>query len=189
MMITFSEEESNRQFVNFSEMEKAVHETAMKIGSKMIGKLLEYQDEIILKNRDKARYRCKGLRKTSIMTRVGIVEYRRRVYVDMQAKQGEKRCVFLLDEALAMEKIGRISEEVCTEIAERVCESSFRNSAEILSEEMAASISHETVWNVTQKMGERKLEEADQKQRWQNRRKEQVLWKQKFCMKKQTASG
>ena len=67
-------------------------------------------------------------------------------------------------EALAMEKIGRISEEVCTEIAERVCESSFRNSAEILSEEMAVlSISHETVWNVTQKMGERKLKKATTK--------------------------
>ena len=48
------------------------------------------------------------------------------IIVIMQAKQGEKRCVFLLDEALAIEKIECISGEVCTEIAERVCEESFR---------------------------------------------------------------
>ena len=64
---------------------------------------------------------------------------------------------------MAMEKIGRVSEEVCTEIAERVCENSFRSSAEIVSEEMADSISHETVWKVTQKMGEKKLEETETK--------------------------
>jgi len=163
MMITFSEEEINRQFVNFSELEKEIQKTAMEIGREMLCKILEYQDEMILKSRDQARYRSKGLRSTSVVTKVGTVEYRRRVYVDMQANQGEKRCVFLLDEALAMEKIGRVSEEVCTEIAERVCENSFRSSAEIVSEEMADSISHETVWKVTQKMGEKKLEETETK--------------------------
>ena len=81
----------------------------------------------------------------------------------MQEEREEKHCVFLLDEALAMEKIGRVSEEVCTEIAERVCENSFRSSAEIVSEEMADHISYGTVWNVTQKMGEKKLEEIKAK--------------------------
>ena len=181
MMITFSEEEINRQFVNFSELEKEIQETVMEIGREMLCKILEYQDEMILKSRDQVRYRSKGLRSTSVVTRIGTVEYSRRVYVDRQAEQGEKHCVFLLDEALAMDKIGRISEEVCTEIAERVCENSFRSSAEIVSEKMADSISHETVWNVTQEMGQR--------QHWQSRKKELEQQKQKFCMKKQTASG
>ena len=163
MMITFSEEEINRQFVNFSELEKEIQETVMEIGREMLCKILEYQDEMILKSRDQVRYRSKGLRSTSVVTRIGTVEYSRRVYVDRQAEQGEKHCVFLLDEALAMDKIGRISEEVCTEIAERVCENSFRSSAEIVSEKMADSISHETVWNVTQEMGKRKLEEIEAK--------------------------
>ena len=163
MMITFSEEEINRQFVNFSELEKEIQKTAMEIGREMLCKILEYQDEMILKNRDRTRYRSKGLRSTSVVTKVGIVEYRRRVYVDMQEEREEKHCVFLLDEALAMKKIGRISEEVCTEIAERVCENSFRSSAEIVSEEMADHISYGTVWNVTQEMGEKKLEEIKAK--------------------------
>ena len=120
MMITFSEEEINRQFVNFSELEKEIQETVMEIGREMLCKILEYQDEMILKSRDQVRYRSKGLRSTSVVTRVGTVEYSRRVYVDRQAEQGEKHCVFLLDEALAMDKIGRISEEVCTEIADRL---------------------------------------------------------------------
>ena len=135
----------------------------MKIGREMLCKILEYQDEMILKSRDQVRYRSKGLRSTSVVTKVGIVEYRRSVYVDMQEEREEKHCVFLLDEALAMKKIGRMSEEVCTEIAERVCENSFRSSAEIVSEKMADSISHETVWNVTQEMGKRKLEEMEAK--------------------------
>ena len=163
MMITFSEEEINRQFVNFSELEKEIQETVMKIGREMLCKILEYQDEMILKSRDQVRYRSKGLRSTSVVTRIGTVEYSRRVYVDRQAEQGEKHCVFLLDEALAMDKIGRISEEVCTESAERVGENSFRSSAEIVSEKMTDSISHETVWNVTQKMGKRELEEIEAK--------------------------
>ena len=46
---------------------------------------------------------------------------------------------------------------------ERVCENSFRSSAEIVSEEMADHISYGTVWNVPQKMGEKKLEEIKAK--------------------------
>lgn len=83
--------------------------------------------------------------------------------MDMQSEESKKHCVFLLDEALAINKIGRMSEEVCTEIAERVCESSFRNSAEIVSEKMADYISYGTVWNVTQEMGKKKLEEIETK--------------------------
>ena len=70
-MITFSEEEINRQFVNFSELEKEIQKTAMEIGREMLCKILEYQDEMILKSRDQARYRSKGLRSTSVVTKVG----------------------------------------------------------------------------------------------------------------------
>ena len=75
MMITFSEEEINRQFVNFSELEKEIQETVMEIGREMLCKILEYQDEMILKSRDQVRYRSKGLRSTSVVTRIGTVEY------------------------------------------------------------------------------------------------------------------
>ena len=163
MMITLSEEESNRQFVNFSEMERNILNIVMQAGRELLRQTLEYMDIQILESRDKARYRSKGMRSTSVVTRVGTVEYSRRVYIDRQAKQGEKHCMFLLDEALAMDKIGRISEEVCTEIAERVCENSFRSSAEIVSEEMADHISCGTVWNVAQEMGEKKLKEIETK--------------------------
>ena len=163
MMITLSEEESNRQFVNFSEMERNILDIVMQAGRELIRQTLEQMDVQILESRDKVRYRSKGLRSTSVVTRVGTVEYSRRVYVDMQAEDDKKHCVFLLDEALAMKKIGRMSEEVCTEIAERVCENSFRSSAEIVSEKMADSISHETVWNMTQEMGKRKLKEIEAK--------------------------
>ena len=159
MIITLSEEEINRQFVNFSEMERKVQEIVMEAGRELLKQILENIDAQILKNRDKARYRSKGLRNTSVVTKVGTVEYRRRVYTDMQVETGKKHCVFLLDEVLAMKKIGRLSEEVCTEIAEKVCKTSFRNSAEMVSDEMADHISHGTVWNITQELGERKLEE------------------------------
>ena len=157
------EEESNRQFVNFSEMERNILDIVMQAGRELIRQTLEQMDVQILESRDKVRYRSKGLRSTSVVTRVGTVEYSRRVYVDMQAEDDKKHCVFLLDEALAMKKIGRMSEEVCTEIAERVCENSFRSSAKIVSEKMADSISHETVWNMTQEMGKRKLKEIEAK--------------------------
>lgn len=163
MMITLSEEESDRQFVNFSEMERNILDIVMQAGRELLKQTLEHLDVQILKSRDKARYRSKGLRSTSVVTRIGTVEYSRRVYVDRKAEDSQKHCVFLLDEALTMEKIGRMSEEVCTGIAERVCENSFRSSAEIVSEEMADHISYGTVWNVTQKMGERKLKGTEAK--------------------------
>lgn len=163
MIITLSEEESNRQFVNFSEMENSIFHMVMETGRELIRQSLENMDAKILQERDKVRYRSKGKRKTSVYTRVGTVEYRRRVYVDNLAEEGKKHCVFLLDEALAEEKTGRVSEAVCMQIAERVCEGSFRNSADIISEETADSVSHGTVWNVTQEMGKRKLEEIKAK--------------------------
>jgi len=53
-----------------------------------------------------------------------------------------------------------------------VCENSFRSSAEIVSEKMADSISHETVWNIMQEMGKRKLKEIEAKAALAEQKKE-----------------
>ena len=66
MMITLSEEESNRQFVNFSEMERNILDIVMQAGRDLIRQTLEQMDVQILESRDKVRYRSKGLRSTSV---------------------------------------------------------------------------------------------------------------------------
>ena len=54
-------------------------------------------------------------RKTCIKTLMGEVEYRRRVYQDeAKAESGQKKSVYLLDEGLKINKIGNVSEGVCS---------------------------------------------------------------------------
>jgi len=57
----------------------------------------------LAESRDKKTYRGKGKRKTSIKTVYGEVEYRRTVY-RTKTKQGETAYVYLLDEAMQMDK-------------------------------------------------------------------------------------
>ncbi len=54
----------------------------------------------------------KGLRKTSMKTIMGEVEYQRQVYVDQAATEGT-HCAYLLDAALGVEKAGLVSAGAC----------------------------------------------------------------------------
>ncbi len=152
MTITFNEEIFKKEIATFSGLEKEVFTFVTNIGCQIIRSILEDKDEALRKEREKNRYRCKGKRKTSIKTRLGVVEYRRNVYRDVQAE--ETRHVYLLDEQLSMDKIGLVSSEVCKQVIESVCESSYRAAARQLSENTGLSISPQGVWNIVQQLGE-----------------------------------
>ena len=59
----------------------------MELGRKLIQKELEQKDEEIQKNRDKEKYRSKGKRKTAVKTKLGTIEYSRRMYLDTEANK------------------------------------------------------------------------------------------------------
>lgn len=63
--------------------------------------------------------------------------------------------MYLLDEAMHMEKIGLISTNLAEKIAMTVTESPYRVTADIISETCGQSISHAGAWDLVQRLGER----------------------------------
>ena len=69
--------------------------------------ILEDNDKDLEESRDKKAYRHKGTRSTSIKTVFGEVNYARTVYKHVN-EEGKREWIYLLDEAMAMDKIGLI---------------------------------------------------------------------------------
>lgn len=122
--------------------------------------MLENYDAELAGGRDKRQYRDKGKRATTIKTVYGEVTYARRVY-QTKLEDGRTAHVYLLDEAMHMNKIGLISTNLAEKIAMTVTESPYRVTAEIISETCGQSISHGGAWNLVQKLGERISEEEE----------------------------
>lgn len=122
--------------------------------------MLENYDTELAEGRDKSQYRDKGKRTTTIKTVYGEVAYARRVY-QTKLEDGGKAFVYLLDEAMQMDKIGLISTNLAEKIAMTVTESPYRVTADIISETCGQSISHGGAWNLIQRLGERINEEED----------------------------
>ena len=126
--------------------------------------MLESYDEELAKSRDKKVYRGKGKRKTSIKTIYGEVEYSRNVY-RTETEDGQVAHIFLLDQAMHMDKIGLISTNLAEKIALTVTESPYRVTAKQISSTCGQSISAGGVWNMMQRLGERIDEEKEKQNR------------------------
>lgn len=93
--------------------------------------MLERYDVELREGRNKKEYCCKGTRNTTIKTVYGEVEYSRNIY--QTVTDDEKAFIYLLDEALAMDKIGMISTNLAEKIADTVTEAPYRATAEMIS--------------------------------------------------------
>ena len=154
MTISLTFEIGNSLAKNFSELEEEVCGLTRSIGQEIIRIVLETLDSEILAERDTQRYRCKGFRKTCAKTMLGNVEYKRRVYEDTAAAEGV-HCVYLLDNELNMNKVGLASANVCRLAASSICESSYRKTAELITNSTGLSISHQGIWRIIQELGEK----------------------------------
>lgn len=103
-----SENILTKERVSFKEIEKRIYEAHCKMAREDTAKVLRLLDDELHASRDKAIYRDKGIRKTTIKTVYGEVEYSRRVYIT-KTQEGKNAAVYLLDEELGMDKIGLIS--------------------------------------------------------------------------------
>ena len=153
--ITVEIEESKREIRTFEDLVTSAYEIAMEFGRELVSRTLEARDEELRKSRDTRRYRCKGKQQTSLKTKLGVINYRRNVYIDKSVADGIK-CVHLLDEDLEIEKIGQVAREVCEIAGELACESSYRAAARAITENTGMSISAQGVWNIVQKLGEQR---------------------------------
>lgn len=142
------------KLVSFKTLEQEIYRFACEIGQEMTRGILEGWDASLAEGRDRKKYRDKGTRQTTIKTVYGEVTYRRHIY-QTSTEEGKKAFIYLLDEAMGMEKIGHISANLAEKIAEAATESPYRVAAGQVSGSVGQSVSAQGAWNVMQKIGEK----------------------------------
>ena len=140
------------KLVSFKLLEQKVFAYVCELGRMITQTILENYDDELARERDKKVYRDKGKRDTSIKTVYGEVEYSRRVY-RTEPGDGKAAHVYLLDQAMQMEKIGLFSTNLAEKIAMTVTESPYRVSADVISGTCGQTVSHGGVWNLIQRLG------------------------------------
>ena len=148
------------ELISFKELEQKIFRYVCELGREITVQMLERYDKELAERRNKKLYRCKGKRKTGIKTVYGEVEYYRNVY-RTETEDGQTAHMFLLDQAMQMDKIGLISTNLAEKIALTVTESPYRVTADIISNTCGQSISAGGVWNMMQRLGE-KIDEEEQ---------------------------
>ena len=144
--------------ITFKEFEQKTFQMICEWGQQFTKEFLEKYDEYLMETRDKKAYRHKGLKKTTIKTRYGEVEYERRLY-RVKREDGLEESVFLLDEQLKIASIGLISENMAEQLVAGITEMSYRECAQKVTEMTGQTISAMGVWNVIQALGEKVCEE------------------------------
>ena len=145
--------------VTFKEIEQEMFRKKCREGQEETRDLLERYDRYLFEQRDRKQYRDKGLRKSVVKTVYGEVEYSRHVY-QCTDEYGARYYVYLLDEVLGMERVGKFSENFVDCLVEGITVQSYRGCAESLSGTTGQTISPAGVWNIVQELG-RRLEEEE----------------------------
>lgn len=145
---------------NFNDLEKEIYRIGCEFASDLMEQVLNRLDKHLAETRDKSVYRHKGAHGTTLKTLMGEVPYSRTAY-ETKLENGEKACVYLLDEALNLSTIGKITSNLAARIAESVSVCSYREAAEKVSSMTGQTISHGGAWNVIQALGE-KLSEVEE---------------------------
>lgn len=140
--------------LKFNDLEQEIFKMGCEIAVGLMEQVLSNMDEHIEKTRDKKKYRHKGKRWTSLKTLMGDVAYGRTVY-ETSLESGGKACIYLLDDVLDLDTIGRVTSNLAGRIAECASVCSYRETAEKVSGMTGQSISHGGAWDVVQKLGER----------------------------------
>lgn len=144
--------------VDFKELEKRIYKLVCQLGCEILKNIIETQDKKLMENRDKKIYRHKGYRQNTIKTVMGEVEYKRGIY------QKEGSYVFLLDDTMNIETIGKISNNLAEIMLKTVVNTtSYRKGANEIKNMTNETISHQAlnqlVWNIGKKLENKENEE------------------------------
>lgn len=140
--------------IKFNELEKKVFKFVCFFGCLIIKLLLEAYDKKLMNNRDKKKYRHKGLRGTTVNTVMGEVKYKRVMYEI--SEDGVTKTVYLLDEVLNISAEGKVSSNLVEKVIETVpVTDSYRKSEKVIEETTNTTLSHEKIRNIVVKIGEK----------------------------------
>ena len=149
--------------VNLKAIEQEIYRRHCKAACEEMAMWLEYIDKALAENRDKEQLRHKGGRATTMKTLMGEVRYSRVIY-EVVDDSGEKKFIYLLDEALGFDTIGLFSSNFAEKVADEATATSYKNAAKHVSEMTGQTISHGGAWKLIQKLGER-AEEIEKKEK------------------------
>ena len=142
----------NSRTIEFSELEKTIFTLVCELGCNILKDILENQDKILMKNRNKKVYRHKGYRVNCIKTLMGDIEYKRAIYLVNNGKQ--KTHMFLLDQETRINCIGKISSNLAEKMLKTVVDTiSYRKSAEEIKTLKNETISQEGLRDLIYKIG------------------------------------
>ena len=144
----------NDKALDFNTLEQETYDFVCMMGRKLIEEFFKHVDNELMKNRDKEAYRHKGLKRTTIKTIMGSVELKRAIYETIN-DDGKKVFIYLLDEYLNFETIGKMSSNLVEKMIENITLCSYRKAAKNVTELTGQSISHGAAWNLAQTVGKR----------------------------------
>ena len=140
--------------VKFNDLEKKIFKFVCSFGCLILKLMLESYDKKLMNARDKSKYRHKGLRKNTIKTIMGEIEYRRVMY-EMEEK-GITKTVYLLDEQLHINMEGKVSENIIEKVVEIVpITDSYRKAETVIKETTNATLSFEAIRTIVMKIGDK----------------------------------
>lgn len=143
---------------SFKDLEQGIFRNLCYLARRDTKEFLEKYDKHLMKTRDTKAYRHKGIKKTSIKTVYGEVEYSRRIY-KVTRDNGKTEFVFLLDESLDISGVGLISQNMAEQMVSGITESTYRECARQISSSTGQIISPMGVWNVIQALGDEVCED------------------------------
>lgn len=87
--------------VGFKDIERQIYDAVCRAARQITKDLLEQLDKHLMNTRDKKRYANKQIRRATVKTVYGEVEYNRHMYYD----KTDNRYLYLLEDNLQMEKL------------------------------------------------------------------------------------
>ena len=125
--------------VRVEELEETLQAMSQEVGQRVLVGVIEELDERITKSLP-AGWRNVGTEDRGIISSLGYVEYRRRVYQDEQSQRRKP-----VEELLGLQRYGRISGRVQEMGSHLACKGTYRQAADQLSWLMKTPISHSAV--------------------------------------------
>ena len=147
--------------INFKSLEEKTFKEMMKLGRKIIQDELRMLDKLILKYRDKEKFKPKDFQETTLKTKLGEIPIARRRY--KMVINGKAKCIYLLDELLEINDFGLYSVGIVEMVTREITKKSYRETAKTISEDTDNTISHTAVRNIVLKLGEKIKELEEEK--------------------------
>jgi hypothetical protein len=138
-----------QQEVAVSAIEEGVYSLALSVGQQILHGVIEVLDARIAQNKP-AGWRNMGTEKRWMVSSLGSMQYKRRVYLDEEGKRTKP-----VDEQLGMRRYGRMSDHAQDIGASLVSRGTYRLAAEQLSYILRTPISHSALQRMVWLVGNR----------------------------------